>query len=174
MTAKPADLLRALQDRVEQLAAPVPESSASAETQAIAVEVAHHRLLIPMAQVAEVVDLPPTTRLPGTASWLIGVANVRGEILPVVDLGLFLGNPASSANRRCKVVSFQRAGLNLGAVVDRVVGMRQLDGLDAASASSDAEISALTSATLMLNAEAWGVLDLDRLVHSDQFKRVAT
>lgn len=45
-------------------------------------------LLYPDAIGREVVEPPPATVLPNTADWLSGIANVRGNMVPVVDLAL--------------------------------------------------------------------------------------
>ena len=50
--------------------------------------------------VVEVVDLPPLTRLPGVPPWVLGIVNIRSEIISVVDLPLFTNwNIAADKNR---------------------------------------------------------------------------
>ena len=51
-------------------------------------------------QVREVLMLPDAvTRVPGAKRWLLGIANLRGQLLPLVDVKLLLGSGA----RRCAV-----------------------------------------------------------------------
>src|SRR2546423_1137423 len=49
------------------------------------------RYTVDMADVAEVIALPPVTRIPGAPGWLSGVANWRGRMLPGVDVRPLLG-----------------------------------------------------------------------------------
>lgn len=48
-------------------------------------------LLLPVNDGREVIAPPPVSRLPHTASWLRGLANVRGTLVPVVDGAAALG-----------------------------------------------------------------------------------
>ena len=41
-------------------------------------------------QVDEIIAFPPYTQIPGAKDWLLGIANVRGNLAPVSDLGWFL------------------------------------------------------------------------------------
>src|SRR3546814_20524216 len=47
-------------------------------------------LLVGFDEVVEIIPLPATTPVPGAASWMLGVANVRGTLLPIVDLNPFM------------------------------------------------------------------------------------
>src|SRR5436190_18481 len=50
-------------------------------------------LAAPRDDVREVIPPPKTTRVPNAKPWLAGLANVRGELLTIVDLRLLLGMP---------------------------------------------------------------------------------
>jgi twitching motility protein PilI len=54
-------------------------------------EVGHLGLMIRYQDGSELADLPPTYRLPNTPEWFIGVANLHGLLVPVFDLGMYLG-----------------------------------------------------------------------------------
>ena len=41
-------------------------------------------------EINELLAVPPLTNVPGTQPWLMGVANVRGNLVPAIDLGRFL------------------------------------------------------------------------------------
>src|ERR1700761_2321614 len=41
-------------------------------------------------EVNEILTQPPLTLVPGTRQWLLGVANVRGNLVPVIDLRQYL------------------------------------------------------------------------------------
>ena len=48
-----------------------------------------------LVEVAEILYFPSISKVPGTKPWVCGVANVRGNLLPVLDLQGFLGTPSA-------------------------------------------------------------------------------
>lgn len=74
--------------------------------------------------VLEVVELGEVTPVPGSGATLIGLRNLRGEILPAFDLSALLGVASESAPRSLVVVADgdRRAGL----AVDEVIDLSQL------------------------------------------------
>ncbi|WP_426415416.1 chemotaxis protein CheW [Aestuariirhabdus sp. LZHN29] len=82
------------------------------------------RYVAPLGEVSEILTVPGYTRLPGVKNWVKGIANVRGRLLPVMDLGDFLGQPLSArrAHRRILVVDHEE--VFSGLVVDEVMGMQ--------------------------------------------------
>ncbi len=84
---------------------------------------------IPAGQVREVLRPPPVTRVPFAPAGVRGVAQVRGTVLAVVDLGTRLGMaPVDGAGRM--VVVWGRGREAVGLLVDRVVGLMEDGGGD--------------------------------------------
>ena len=75
-------------------------------------------------QVREIIEYDTVTRIPGTPAWIGGAFNLRGSILPIVDLGMKLGLPPCTITRRtCVVVTevdYQGEHLVLGLLVDTI------------------------------------------------------
>ncbi len=65
------------------------------------------RYVLAMADVAEVVQVPKVTRIPGAPSWLRGVANWRGRMLPVIDVRPLLGAPSGPLASSARLVVVQ-------------------------------------------------------------------
>ena len=59
----------------------------------LAVQVAGHNYLLPLEQAGEIFSWPGVLRVPYTNTWFWGVANLRGSLVGVVDLGAYLGHP---------------------------------------------------------------------------------
>ena len=77
-------------------------------------------------QVREVLMLPDTmTRVPGAKRWLLGIANLRGHLLPLVDVKLLLGSGRTSLRRTTRVISVNHREVPAGLVVDEVLGFRR-------------------------------------------------
>jgi purine-binding chemotaxis protein CheW len=73
--------------------APDRDFLASEQMELLTFQLADERYAIESRLVLEVVKSPAITDVPGTPPLLCGVTNLRGEILPVMDLGQLLGLP---------------------------------------------------------------------------------
>lgn len=80
--------------------------------------------VVPMGEIVEVLSEPPATRLPGVKSWIKGVANVRGRLLPLVELAQFLDDTTATASGQRRVLVLERGEIYTGLVVDDVFGMQ--------------------------------------------------
>ncbi len=77
-------------------------------------------------EVREVLMLPDgMTRVPGAKRWLLGIANLRGHLLPLVDIKLLLGSGRTSLRRTTRVISVNHRDIPAGLVVDEVLGFRR-------------------------------------------------
>lgn len=124
-----SDTLRALQARLaEQL--DVMSQEAGRETQWLAVKAANRNYLIPLAQAGEIFPWQTPLRLPYTQPWFLGVANLRGSLVGVIDVALFLGHPAPKSGQRLQqaniVTVHTSLEMNAGIVVDQLLGLRGL------------------------------------------------
>lgn len=70
--------------------------------------------------VREVNLLQPITRLPATPDFVEGVINLRGRVIPVIDLRRRLGLPADPPGREARIVVVEHHGETLGMIVDGV------------------------------------------------------
>lgn len=97
------------------------------------------RLVAPMSDIQEVLGLPPLSRVPGAKPWLLGIANVRGQLLPVMDLRLFLGGGGTRVRRSARVLQVVRDDVMAGFLVDEVYGLKTFSGDPGDSASDGVE-----------------------------------
>lgn len=88
-------------------------------------ELAGNRLVAPLGEVSEVLALPELTTMPLTKEWLLGVANVRGRLLPLTDLALFLGLKSTERLKNRKVVVIDKGEVFAGLLVDQVLGINR-------------------------------------------------
>ncbi len=80
---------------------------------------------VPAESAAEVVTFPELTRVPGAPAYLLGVFAHRGEVIPVVDMGLLVGT-GSQSTRRAVLVRLPRGSLALTA--STVAGVSMVSG----------------------------------------------
>ena len=75
---------------------------------------------IEILKVQEIMGLLPITRVPQTQRYLKGVINLRGKVIPVIDLRMKFGMPAvESTNETCIVVVHVHT-VEVGVIVDKV------------------------------------------------------
>jgi len=127
------DALRELQSRLaERLQA---AQSATQRSAWLAVECEGQGLLFPLATAGEIFSVPPLLPVPHTRPWFAGVANLRGGLHGVVDLGAFLGlrgpHPVGEPWReQARVLALNPTlGSHSALLVDRLAGLRNASQL---------------------------------------------
>ncbi|MCD4691014.1 chemotaxis protein CheW [bacterium] len=75
---------------------------------------------VDIADVVEVVESPPVTRLPGLPDFISGVTSLRGTIISVTDVSRLLGLGGSSPTPTRRLVVIRAAGRTTGLMVDSV------------------------------------------------------
>jgi twitching motility protein PilI len=119
--------------------------------------------------------VPPVTRVPGARPWVRGLANVRGQLLPLTDLRHWLRGTAAAAPRSARVLAVNHRRIPAGLIVDEVYGFRRFRESEqrAASAMPFAGIDELVTGAFVREGESWPVLSLKRLVESQRFLNAA-
>ena len=72
--------------------------------------------------VVEVIPLKELTPLPCSPAFILGIINVRGKILSVVNLKTFLDLPEKGITNLNRVIIVKRSDIELGILVDEVIG----------------------------------------------------
>lgn len=128
-----------------------------------------------MDSIVEVMPMPVLTNVPGAKPWVLGIANVRGTLVPVVDLRGYLTGQRSAIDNRTRVlVTAQKEGV-VGLLIDEVRGQRQFEREERASAGGfgDHLVAGYIRQEFEKDDERWGEFDLQRLVNSAEFLRAA-
>lgn len=84
------------------------------------------RYVAPLGEVAEVLRVPEYTPVHGVHHWLFGLSNVRGRLLPLIDLAEFInvGHELAIDNAKRKVLVLDHGDLFSGLLVDEVLGIQ--------------------------------------------------
>jgi chemotaxis signal transduction protein len=122
----------------------------------VTLAVGDERYALPVESVLEVAEAAPVAAVPRGGRALIGVRNLRGEVLPVFDLANVLGRAAAGPGRRHVVV--EHASRRAGLAVDSVEDVGPLVG------SFEESESALLEGAVLGAGRLVGVLDVARLV----------
>ncbi|MBJ9974908.1 purine-binding chemotaxis protein CheW [Pseudomonas sp. S75] len=119
------ELLLDIDRRCRALVAAQPaEDSRPQHWSGIGFRIAGQWWVAPMGEVAEVLREPRSSRVPGVQPWVRGVANLRGRLLPVMDLSAFLGLGPATAGKQRRVLVLDHEDLFVGLLVDEVVGLQ--------------------------------------------------
>jgi twitching motility protein PilI len=168
----PFDVLLEIDKRNQELLAGVAESAQSAAGQGrLAVRVGPWNLMFPMDYVAEIVPVPRITRVPGVKSWLLGIANLRGTILSVVDLQQFLGGEVSQVTPNSRLVVVRSGEWEYGLLAQEIVGMRHSSRLKAVPGAAELErnLAPYVSEGFESDNQRWWVFDVNRLLNEPLF-----
>jgi twitching motility protein PilI len=167
---RPFELLAELDRRGRAVSAQVnQEGTTGREWVGVALRMAGDLYLVAREETREVLGLPPSlTRVPGAKPWVKGLANVRGQLLPVVDLRQFLGSGVTPVTRNTRVIP---AGL----LVDEVLGFRRFaEGEFSGDAPPTvARCERYLAGAFRRASEQWPVLSLRSVLESSAFSEAA-
>lgn len=104
-------------------------ATAAVDRQFVSFELAGERFAVPMAPVQEIIRLPEVARLPLAPPGLLGLANLRGRVLPLFSLRRLLDLPEPVAHDSARALVIQ-GEQPLGFTVDRVCSVLQVDDGD--------------------------------------------
>lgn len=123
-------------------------------------ELRGQELALPIGDVRETLPVPPITRVFLVPPCLAGVFSLRGDIVPVVDLGILLGLPATQAGDDSRIVVVDHAAGVVGIVVDRLRDLRTVDEpLDPPPVNLAAEVAPLLVGVIATSTGSVRVLD---------------
>lgn len=129
------------------------------------------RLVAPMREVAEILIVPPLTRLPRVKPWVRGVANVRGRLLPVIGLAELLGERASGNWRSHRALVVEVDDVYCGLVVDEVYGLEHFaaDALRTEHDGVPAALAPFIDGAYTAVDGVWSLFRPSRLVSDERF-----
>ncbi|WP_196138756.1 chemotaxis protein CheW [Aliikangiella sp. G2MR2-5] len=93
----------------------------------IGFRVSGNEYVVQLKEVAEIIAIPRYTKVPGAKTWVRGLANIRGTLLPIMDLHGFLGRKAPHALRRQRLLVVNHDGIHCGVIVDEVLGLNHFE-----------------------------------------------
>ncbi len=139
-------------------------------------------LVTPLDQIREV--LPYTgklARVPGAKSWVKGLANIRGLLLPVIDLNdcLLEGRPIFIGKHTrmliIKQTISQQTNISAGLLVDEVLGLKAFPEhhRDRETLCKETWIAPFAKGLFTYEEITWTVFDMHELVKSNSFLEAA-
>lgn len=174
---EPFALLREIQTRSQQKALGLPQKVEARRTwSGIGFRLGEQRLVSPTDEVLEILKYPPLTRVPSALSWVKGIANIRGSLVPVMDLKAFLGDEPVKLTRATRVLVIQQGGFTSGLLVDEVMGMRHFFEEEHSERMPEvsSNLGSYLSGAFKQGNFLWGIFDMRDLAKSPRFLEVAS
>ncbi|HEC13442.1 MAG TPA: hypothetical protein ENI80_09395 [Acidiferrobacteraceae bacterium] len=176
VAGEPLDLLRRLDEEARASTPGLPEQvEAPAVWSGLAIKLDDQGLVVALGEISEVVPLTILTPVPLTKRWLRGVANVRGELLSIVDLADFFGLLPVEIDDKSRLLIVNDPLIRSAVLVGEVVGMKHFyeDEEMRRISESEGPISEYLKGSFVQDHVRWQWLDLQRLSQADSFLHVA-
>jgi len=120
------EVARVLAERA-RLLAHIPELNGKDESlEVVEFMLGQERYAFESSYVSEVYPLRDLTPLPCTPAFVLGIVNVRGQLLPVIDLDQFLDLRKREETESARVIVLHHDGVRLGVLADSIVGVRSI------------------------------------------------
>jgi len=173
----PVSILREIEEACRDCNTADPQQSAETfgEWSGIAFRVGDNSLLAPLNEVVEILDMPKLARVPLAQPWVRGIANIRGNLLPVMDFSGFLGGEVATASEKTRVLVIDYNGIYSGLVVDEVYGLKHFmeDEQTDACPEVDEFLIPYVRTRYIRDGKVWHEFSLFGLAETPQFMMAA-
>lgn len=151
------------------------QSGVDAPVNQLGVLVGERRCLIKLPHAGEIVPVGSITSVPWTQDWYLGLTNIRGNLVGVVDLARFYGEAHTAIDRECRVVAFASVlNAHCGLLVSRILGLRNLDHMTPQAEELPPEGMSHARVFADRDAQMWYQLDLSEIVRDPRFLQIAS
>jgi len=123
---EPAHVARLLRLRAEALAVQPEQAPDDAQLEIIEFQLAGEHYGVATALVREVCPLLELTPVPCTPAYVLGIIDVRGEFISVIDIKRFFDLAEQGLSDLNKVIVLETAGMTFGILADAIVAVRSI------------------------------------------------
>jgi len=172
----PFDLLQTLEEQSKNNAKGLPQQTETRTLwSGIGFRLGDIEMVAPLTQVNEILHFPNLTLVPGTLPWIKGLANIRGTLLPIVDLQNYLGQPSIHLQQQSRILVIHQGELIVGLLVDEVIGLRHFDPEDRVMRirKMNPAMKIHIRGAFNQNEKTWHLFDMSTLIEDPQFYKVA-
>ncbi|NOS97458.1 MAG: chemotaxis protein CheW [Methylotenera sp.] len=143
---------------------------AVASSSRLGVMVANKRMLINLADMTELLPMPPLQAVPLTQPWFLGVANIRGNLYNISDLAQLMGLPPTPKSASNRIVLLNSEVTTQAAlVVGSLIGLRGVDSMQVKKAAVAGEVLFSKQAFEDTDKNEWFELDIEALMQDKNF-----
>ncbi len=169
-------LLRDIEQRSQQGGSRLSQQDGQKQNwTAIDFQLADENYLIPLMETREIFPVPnQITPVPRAKPWVYGIANLRGELLPLFDLKCFLFNQPAKVNKYSRILVLNHPDLYSGVLVDAVFGLKHFQNLpDNKVKTADSPVVDYLNGNISQNGSDWDVFSFHKLAADQRFLNAA-
>jgi twitching motility protein PilI len=140
----------------------------------LGIMIGRNRWLLNLQEAGEIVSVGAITQVPLTHDWFLGLTNVRGNLISVIDFSRFQGQASTPIDKDSRIVAFAPSlSFNSGLLVSRVMGLRNV-----AEMKVQTEVPSTEGAAWMMQryvdseSHIWTELNLSLIVQDPRFLQV--
>jgi twitching motility protein PilI len=173
--ASPYELLKQLDARCRQNSSGLPVDRGVVEDWlGIGFALNDIPLLLRMDEVEEILPMPETIRVPGVKGWVIGLANIRGNLMPVLDMNAYLSGHATQLRKQSRVLVINNQAIVAALLVDEVFGLRRFKPEDRRDESTPdlGTLGQYLSGIFIDQVRRWNIFSVEKLTADEPFIRV--
>ena len=171
------EALRAFQSRLANRLQEARTTGAAASW--LAIEAADAKYLFPLNHAGEIFPWRSVQPVPHARPWFLGVANLRGGVSGVVDLGAFVNHGVPPprgelAQNQCRLVAFSDAlNINCVVLIDRLMGLKGVESFVASVAPATDAPEFFGHSYVDSQGGSWQEINLQALSVSSQFLSIS-
>lgn len=173
--SNPFAVLMAIAERSQALAIELPaKENAQTHWNGLGFSLLGQQFVAPMGEVAELMRVPTSTRLPGVKHFVNGIANVRGRLMAILDLAIYFGTPSLAPIPQRRILAIENDEAYLGFIVDESLGMQHFPQ---EAFKQDIEVAELfrpyVKGGYQVGTNIWPILSLSALAEDSNLEQLA-
>jgi purine-binding chemotaxis protein CheW len=147
-----------------------------AEKQLVVFNLDEESYAVDINMVREIIQLQPVTRVPGTPNSVEGVINLRGSVIPIVDLRKRFQLKPIEHNKESRIVVVACHGAEVGVIVDSVAEVLRIpvDSIEPSSSVFSEEHLEHLLGIVKLSGRLVILLDMDQVLSKQEIAAINT
>lgn len=138
--------------------------AAVSEEQLVVFQLADQIYALPIQETQEIILMTEVTRIPNTSYYLEGIINLRGTILPVINLNRRLGLAEKEIDEDTRIIVVEKNGSKVGMIVDAVLEVGRYSESELEPPSNIAGNDSYLRGVVKKGDQLWLLLDLERVL----------
>jgi len=151
----------------EEIGPDLVEAPTDLRNQYILVTLEKTHFALPLSSALEIGRRPVITPLPNLPNWVLGISNIRGEIISFINLKAFFGITSTGTKSERRFLIIYNQDLKVGIIFDRILGILSLDKIDTdlqRSPYRKGEIASFIIGVAISGETPTNILDVDKLL----------
>lgn len=139
----------------------------------LGVMIGQRRWLLSLQEAGEIVSVGAITKVPLTQDWFLGLSNIRGNLISVIDFAQFQGQGTTAIDKESRIVAFAPSlSFNCGLLVTRVLGLRNVADMEPQADAETNSVQWSSQHYVDRDSQVWTELNLSLVVQDPLFLHV--